>query len=195
MPSLIKAYESTEGSNQPLLDVIRIREEPAMLLLFTDDTEETRLHYENDDSVRAYIPCATKSCPICHIGNPPKTFYLLPAYDIEATAVGALIISTERGPARLFSLIVPFLQDKNIQDKVALVSRKQFRFHIESRVLPDNADRGELAITSFLRRRESGLQLVSALPQFSPREMADIPRVRRKLEALGAYEQFVNSDN
>jgi hypothetical protein len=188
MVNLLEQLESTESSQTPSLNQLKVSEEPVMILLFTPDVEKAPLHYESDESVRSYLPCPGINCPVCYLGSAPKEFFLLPVYNFESRDVEILRIPTKRGPDTLASAIKPFLQDPEISDKVLILTRNVHRYHLESRPLLKSADRGARAIQAFQQKLQKGLKLTSAFPNMTIAEIAEIERVKRKLDAMGGFE-------
>ncbi len=81
--------------------------------------------------------------------------------------------------------LFPHLEDPDIAEKVVLLSRTESRYSAESRSLSENVQRGEDAVARFLDRRKEGLRLESAFLCMAPEELAEVERIRRKLDALG----------
>jgi hypothetical protein len=185
MASLIDYFESPDDTNSGLLRECRLGPDPVMVLLFTDEVEEVRLHYESDESVRSYFPCPGEGCPHCHLGSAPQDFLLVPVFSIERQAVEVLRVSRKRGPGSLGSHLLPHLRDPDISRKVLIISRNANRYRLEARPLAESADRGAEAIEAFSAALKGGLKLVSAFPLLTPADIAGVERVRRKLDAIG----------
>ena len=194
MSSLIDHFE-TQDDNQPTgLSECRLGREPTMILAFTGDTDEVALHYESDEAVRSYVPCPGDDCPVCFLGSAPQEFFLLAAFNVESQRVEVLRISKKRGPDSLGAHLIPHLRDPDIANKVVFISRDNSRYRVEVRPLAENADRGAAAISAFQAACEEGLELSSAFPQLSSADIAEVERVRRKLDAVGGYAPSKDSD-
>ena len=191
MSSFMSHFEGPDEHEQASLRECRLVPEPVMLLIFTDEVEDVSLHYESDDSIRSYLVCPGEGCPLCFLGSPPQAQILLPVFNVEAQAVQVLRVSKKRGPDSLGGNLVPHLNDPHISNKLLTLSRQSYRYRVESRELAENASRGTEAIAAFKTAFEAGLKLSSAFPQLGPSEIADIERVRRKLEAIGGFPQVV----
>ena len=187
MANLVDLLEGHADQNPNVLEVLRLGAETAMLLLFTPDVEEVPLHWESDEEVHSYVVCPGTGCPVCYLGAPPQTMLLLPVYSMEHREVLVLRIPSKRGPQALCMMLLPHLKDEAIFGKVLLLKREGAKYSVEARELPENADRGESSIQSFMQRQEKGLQLQSAFMSMTSEELASVERIRRKLDAMGGY--------
>jgi hypothetical protein len=194
MGNLIEYFTGDDNPSQSRLTEMKLGREPAMGLFFTADTEDVRLHYVDDESVRSYVRCPGTGCPLCYCGIEPQSFKLLPTYDVEAGDVKVLRISTRRSPDSLGPLLVPHLRDPDVASKLILLRRDGPKYGVEVRKLGPNAKRGESAIREFLELRGEGLQLQSAFELMSPVELSEVPKVAAKLEAIGGWEQPANDE-
>ena len=123
MPNLLDYTENTDAGHESALNEHRLKKEPSMTILFTQECEEAKLHYESDEAIRSYIQCPGDHCPLCYIGSTPNTFLLLPIYCIETGEVEVLRISQKRGPGTLLGGLRPYLKDPDITDKLLMISR------------------------------------------------------------------------
>jgi hypothetical protein len=164
------------------LDELRISDEAAAVLLFTDTVEEALLHYETDESVRAYIRCPGTRCPLCLLGSRPKQYALMAVYDLAGRDVKVLKIPVARGPGRLASMLRPHLRDPDVANKVFLIARHGYTHNVTPQRLADGADRGAAVIKAFVNAAPN---LTSAFRAPTPEELADIPRIANKLDAIG----------
>lgn len=176
------------GEGPPPLVELRLGEQPAMAQLFTAIAEPTRLHYLDDETVRAYVACPGTGCPVCYTGSPPKDFYLLPVLDIESGLVKVLRVPGNRWSNGLPAKLLPYLQDPDVRSKVFLISRIGSNYTVESRPNADSGNRGDAVIKEFLDRFQSGLRLSSAFPAMSPAELAEVPKVANRLSAFGGWQ-------
>ena len=182
-------YYSDAGDGAPsTITELRLGAEPAMTLLFTPECQEVLLHYVADESVRSYVQCPGEGCPICYTGSSPSRFDLLPLFDVESGIVKVLRIPDNRRPTGLAAKLVPHLKDKDVADKLILISRQGTTdYSVEARPLGPDANRGEVEINAFVERVDEGLQLRGAFPEMTPAELAEVPKVAARLEALGGW--------
>ena len=185
MPSLIEKVEGADFEPRSHITELRIGDEPVLIGLFTDDFEGVKLHYVDDDSVKSYVVCPGDSCPMCHLSYQAKDFYLLPAYDHDEREVKVMRISPSRGVASLLSVLMPFLRDTEIADKLVILRRQGYRYFGERRPIGGSADRGIDAIKRFVEARAGGLSLASAFAQMTVEDLRDVPKIRTKLELTG----------
>ncbi len=187
MVDIQEVLEAEEPSGPEQLEPVRLGEEPSLLMLFTSDGERARLHFEPDSAVNGYLPCPGEGCPLCFLGQSPKDFALLPVLNLEKRAVEVLRISTRRGPGTLAAGLLPHLRDEAIENEVFSISRVGAKFRVEVRPLGERADRCTGVIEAFLRARGEGLSLLSAFAEYTAAELAEIERVRLKLDAVGGW--------
>ena len=175
------------GSNPAAapLEELRLGEDPVVILLFTAEGEHALLHYVKDETVRSYVACLGKGCPLCMTGSRPKAFLLLAVYEIESDTVKTLRIPSRRGSTTLAGQLLPHLKAPDMSNTALMISRTGGTYSVHSRPLGPNANRGETAISAFLQSMKDGLQLVQAFPSMTASEMAEIPRVSRLLRNLG----------
>ena len=57
MASLLDLLGDSDDQCPQPLEEVRLGDEPVMVMLFTDDVETVRLHYESDAAVRACRFC------------------------------------------------------------------------------------------------------------------------------------------
>lgn len=188
MKNLIEYYTGSDSGSRPALAELRLGPEPAMVMLFTAEADDVRLHYIDDDVVRAYVPCPGTGCPICYTGMRPWQFDLLPVLDIESSTVKVLRVRDDRRPEGLAGRLMPHLKDKDNVNKVILLRRDGAVYTVEARPLGSDAKRCEVEIKAFLDDVEKGLRLDSAFRHMTPEELADVPKIQKRLEALGGWK-------
>jgi hypothetical protein len=177
------------GSSQPAsITELRLGTEPATVRLFTSDVEAARLHWESGEPYRTYIVCPGPGCPVCFLGSAPQNCGLIPVYNLETRSVEVLRFSTRQSPGSLVTLLMQLLRDEGIAEKVVLLSRDGSRYSARSQPLAADADHGDAAIASFVEAQKVGLKLAGAFPQPAAAELAEVERVRRKLDAVGGYK-------
>ena len=189
MPRVGDLLGDADGAQFQRLRELRLRKEPALVVLFTDDADEVALHYEEDPEVRAYVPCPGAACPLCYIGSPPQDYILLPIVNLESRAVEVLKISKVRGPGTLRAALAPMLEDPSIASKLVFIRRVGMDYRVESRDLPPSTSRCEDAVAAFIEARNAGLKFDSAFVHRTSAELAEVERIKRKLEIIGGYGQ------
>ena len=189
---LSEIFRGDEQEPTKHLEPVRLSEDPSMLLLFTDEVDTAELHFVDDETVFAYVPCPKTGCPVCFLGMMPRTFHLLPVLNVVKRAVEVLRVSARRGPGTLASGLLPHLTGHGTENKLLLVTRHTSKFYVEVASLSDDADRCTKVIQSFLTARESDLSLLTAFPQFSATDLADVPSIRRALNAVGGWDETQN---
>jgi hypothetical protein len=180
-----EAFRTTQSPER--LEVVRIGDKPMMLQIFTVDGDDGSFHWIDDPSVNSYVPCPGAACPLCYLSDPPKVFQLLPTLVVEKKAVGVLMVSMARGPYSLGPQLMPHLDDANAQDKLFLISRARDKYTVQVRALGDRADRCLSVIQGFAKTRDAGLNLLSAFPKLSAEQMAELPSVKARLDAMGGW--------
>ena len=188
MTNLFDLIEGSGEGQAASIAELRLGPEPATLVLFTADVEAVSMHYESGEPFRYYVICPAAGCPVCFIGTASQQVALLPAYNLETRAVEVLRVPTRRGPGSLATLLMPLLKDPSIGGKVVLLSRDGQRYTARSQPLADDADHGDAAIAAFLEAQKNGLKLADAFSQPTAAELAEVERIRRKLDAIGGYK-------
>lgn len=188
MKNIIDHFSDSGDGAPSQLSELRFGAEPAMVLLFTAEGQETSLHYVDDEAVRSYVRCPGAGCPICYAGAVPASFHLLPVFEVESATVKVLRIPDNRRPAGLAAKLIPHLKDENIADKLVLISRRGMAdYRVESRPLSPDAKRGEVEIKAFGEQLGNGLQLGSAFWAMTCNELAEVPKVAARLGAMGGW--------
>ena len=172
-----------------LFELVRLGERaPTLLQLFTADSDLVRLHYVDDPTTRSYVPCPGAACPLCFLGDAPEDNVLLPVVSFKLGSVGVLRVARTRSPHSLAVGLEPHLRDPDIADKVVEITRDGARYRVQARPLGEDADRNVSAIRAYQAARGRGLLLASALPQFSAVTLAELPSIRRQLDARGGWK-------
>jgi hypothetical protein len=189
MTKLSEMFSGADASGANPLKTVYLRDEPSMLLCFTPDAESANLHFEGDESVRRYLVCPGPGCPICFLGAVPIKHGLLPVFNVESCAVEVLQVSDKRGPNALGPLMTRVLADPDIASKVVFVTRSKSNvFAVTTQPLAETADHGEAAIRAFLEAQQNGLKLITAYWRPTATELANVERVRRKLEVKPGWQ-------
>lgn len=183
MVDVLNCLEGPASQGGPLAD-LRLGESAVAALFFTTTGAKTVLHWEPDQSVSSYVICAGEGCPLCAIGDRAKEYVLLPVIEIQSSSVKVLRIPPGRGPGTLASQIAPFLRKTNSTDTAALISRSGTTYTVVEKALSAHADRGVDAVKAYEAAVKEGLKLADTFKSFSIEELAEIPRVRRLLEAF-----------
>lgn len=178
-------FNSDSSDVQIDISEIWLREDPVLLLLFTDDSDEVNLHFVDAKEVNTFVICPGTRCPLCFAGSAPQVHHLLPVYSIDDSAVRVIKVSNHRGPGALGPALHRLFADPKIADKVVILSHKGKKFQVQTRPLPSDCDHGESAIATFKAARENGLDLKSAFHSLTASELADIEKIHRKVKAMG----------
>lgn len=169
------------------LPEVKLGPDPARVMMFSDAAETVHLHYEGDESVRSYFHCpgSDAGCPYCRLGKKLEEFLLVAVFAIASREVGVLRILSKDGPNRLLSLLRPFLNDEEIDQKGLAISRVGYRYIIEAFPVRPGADVGATAIGKFLESYGLGhVKLAATFPSFTTEELSDVPAIRNELEIL-----------
>jgi hypothetical protein len=190
MASLLDLARESSGDNSGALRELRISGEPAAVLIFTDDSEPCRMHWESDPLFRSYVVCPGEGCPLCFLGNAPQDFALLPVLNVESGEVEVVRISRRRGPGQLLDGLLPVLARQDLADQLILIQKHptNHRYTVTCQALPPSASRHERAIAQFIEQREAGLSLSTAFCAPSVTELLEAPRIRAKIEHIGGYQ-------
>ncbi len=164
---------------------LKLGRDPAMVLLFTTEVEQTKLHYVDDESVKAYANCPGPGCPLCQLGARPVEFLLLPVIDVQTGTVRVLRVATRRGAGALLTELKPHLNRSDSCDTVLLLSRNGNAYNAKARTLGKSANRHEDAVAAFLKRREDGLKLDGVFASLTAEDLREVPSIRNKLDAIG----------
>lgn len=185
MVDIFDAFGAAIGPER--LELVRIGATATMVQLFTRDGDKGHFHWEEDPTVSSYVPCPGTGCPSCFVHEAPTEAHLLPVLAVERKAVAVLMVSLARGPFSLGAQLVPHLRDQDIHDKLFFISRERAKYSVEVHPLGEHADRCLGAIQAFATARAAGLSLLTAFHKLSALELAEVPRVRAKLDALGGW--------
>jgi hypothetical protein len=185
MADILEAFES--ASEPQRLEVVRLGANPALILCFTRDSEPARMHWEDDPTVHAHVPCTDGGCPACFSHEVPVAYHLLPVIEVEKRKVGVLMVSMARGPQSLAAHLLPHLRDSDVDNKLFVISRVQWKFDVTVRPLGERADRCTDIVKAFVAAHSRGLSLLSAFPKLSPADWAEVPRMRARLNTLGGW--------
>ena len=184
MVSLVDDFDS-ESSRSSNLAETNFSREPQMLAFFTGDADEVMTHFLDEASVRGYVQCLGKGCPLCLLGNKPTRHFLLPVYNLERGRVEILKGTWEFGPGTLLSLIKAHLGAGATDKTFLVVKRENYKYSSRTMDFADGVDRGVEAIKDYSRGTKEGIGPKSIIRQVSKDELQAIPRIRFKLSALG----------
>ena len=188
MADLLHIASEEEPEYPEVLEQVRLGLKPTYVLVFTRDVESVLTHYVEGPPVNGYVPCPGARCPICHVGDAPVKLHLLPVLSIARRAVEVLRISDRRGAGSLFSGLLPHLLGDDTAEKLFSITRNGAVFSVKVQALGEDADRCPGVIKGFVEAQEKGLSLRSAFPAYSAVELAEVPSVRRVLDARGGWE-------
>lgn len=185
MPRLNEIGGDSTPNNSAVLRELYLRNEPAIVITFTDDVDEIAVHYEPDDANRGILHCLGAECPYCLIGAKPQRYYLIPVYNVETRAVEVLRVSPYVGPGTLLSVLKNHMSRPDAGSSSLVIILDQKKYSGASRPLDARADRGFDAIARFKAEIETGLTLGSVVRRLTRSEIEAIPRIGIKLAALG----------
>ncbi|MEO6594321.1 MAG: hypothetical protein ABIP94_06175 [Planctomycetota bacterium] len=188
MGNLLDFFSGGADEAQPRLKELRLGQEPAMIMAFTADASEARLHWIDDPAVKTFVVCPGKGCPVCHLGSDATKVWLLPVYDVEGRDVKVLRITMRLQPGGLGACLIPHLNDKAIAQKVLFVKRDGTNYSVIARPFTPLADRGEQVVGEFLAAQRDGLKLESAFRSMTAVELSEVPPIANKLAALGSWK-------
>jgi hypothetical protein len=191
---ILDALDGGEAELPQTLDPVRLSESTSLLLVFTTDGQRESLHFVDDPAVNAYVPCPGAACPLCHCGQAPTAYYLMPVVNLARRAVEVLRISTRRGPGTLAAGLLPHLRGDDLANKLFRVQRTGAKFVVEVQALGVDADRCVSVVKGFLAAREQGLSLSSAFPEYSATDLAEVPAVQRMVDAIGGWKAPEHGD-
>src|SRR5262245_7155137 len=97
MADILARLERDHASHNAPLRELRLGSTPEIVMLFTRDHEEAKLHYINDPTLMTFVACPGRDCPLCFLRSNPAPFLLLPLLHVEAGEVKVLRISATRG--------------------------------------------------------------------------------------------------
>lgn len=178
--------------DRPRLTERRLGEEPALVILFTDDAEPLGMHYAEVPEYPGYVICPGKRCPLCHIGKPAQVNAVLPVYDCEDGKVKALRVPVRKSVGSLAMQLMPLLRKQSTKPEIVRITYSQRCYTVKTLPLPETVDDGHEAIAAFLEERKQGLKLSSAFSTPTAEDLAGCDRIRRKLETLDNY--FTDAD-
>jgi hypothetical protein len=188
MPELFDLLDDPTPDSPDQLRPLILREEPVLVIAFTTDVDEMRDHFEKDPTVNTYVACPGIGCPLCFLKAAATDVVLLPLLNLEDQEVQVLRVPKRYILGSLGSIIFPILRRPDLTDNTLALSRANRRYRVDVQPLADTADRCTEVIEEYLARRRNGLKLTDAVLHLTAQELADVPRIRRKLDAIGGYE-------
>lgn len=189
MASLFDLALATGGDDAAPLRELRLGGEPAVVMLFTADIEQSLLHWEKDPRFNCYVVCPGPGCPLCWLGNAPSEFALLPVLNCESGEVEVLRVSRQRGVGKLMDGLLPVLARRDLAENVVVIQRDTpYSPHIVTvEPLASGASRHEDAIEQFKEQVAGGLKLTSAFCAPTAAELLEAARIAKKIAARPGY--------
>ena len=188
MTDFLELFHDSDLVAHDVLEEVRLSGTPTFVIAFSTETEETHLHYVEDPEIRRFVICPGPGrCPLCRIGDAASVYALLPVFSVDLGAVAVVRVSHAIGPGALGPTLRRVLSRHDAADLLVKIARNGSRYTVQADPLPDNADRGEREVAAFVAARKSGLKLDSAFASIPPEDLAEVPRVKRKLEAMGGF--------
>jgi hypothetical protein len=148
----IITYLEDDSDERPL-ELVRLNESDTAIITFTADSVSTQLHYCGEPEINSYVLCNGANCLLCRIGRKKEERLLIPVYVPTKEAVAVLAVSTNKRPGALLPQIGPLLRDG---PRLAFLSRHGGIFKVKGAAIPDDADRGEVAVKRFVEAHSAG---------------------------------------
>lgn len=188
MGNLYEFFAGGADGTANQLEELRISADPTMIMLFTADTTDVKVHFVEDPSVHTYVICPGAGCPVCHVGSAPLLMMLLPVYDVTTRSVRVLRIPARRQQGSLLALIMSHAPKGAPTNRLLAITRNGMKYSVVAHQIAATADRGEEVIRAFLDHHAKGLKVESALQSMTADELADVPQVANKLSMLGTWQ-------
>jgi hypothetical protein len=181
--------DSPDATSAGTLEWLRLSEQPAVVVLFTDTIGTTWTHFIDTLSLRAEIRCNAgreEKCLLCDCRLKRTLRAVLPVFDAECSQVRVLLISDNRNPGALGPQIKAELRKGGLDARFLMITRKGNKFSVTSVPAKEGSDMGEDTIAAFLPALQSGaIVLEQTLPTYTNIELWDIPELERRALALG----------
>lgn len=176
-------------SQSTTLNELYLRDEPVIVITFTDEADEMNLHFENDPSSRGWLQCIADGCPYCLMGSKPSKFFFMPVYNIETRRVEVLRVSPLKGPGALLSVLMNHIARPDAGNCTLVLVRNDKHYSGASKPLVPGTDNGRDVVARFKEAIASGLTIGSVVRRLTRAEIEVIPRLRPKLEVLGLLSE------
>jgi hypothetical protein len=166
------------------LKVIKLDENEAAIIPFTQDGERVLLHYLEDAEYRGYLRHNENDCILCRIGRKLQEQILLPFFLPVSREIAILAASTTMRPKSL----LPQLQNLLRSDKrmVLFIHRDRDLYTISSRELPPDVSDGADIIKDFIEAyRENRISLADVYPLLTNEQLANLPGIAAILKLKG----------
>jgi hypothetical protein len=169
------------------LEILRVTEESVIVTVFTDQIAQATTHYLDLSELRAEVQCNRAHeapCLLCDLGKRRTNRAVLPVYDVKSDQVKALLVSDNRHPHALGTLLKAELKKGGLDRRYLAISRSGVKFTVQSLPAGEGNDLGEPAIASFLERLESGaVALDRVLPTYPNIELWNFLELARETAA------------
>lgn len=183
---------------------LRISSAPVQVVIPSTIAAEASIHWVEDVGMRGPIHCPGVGCPVCHLGDQPKGYLLVPAIEVGRLRPQVILASKAFGPKRLVPLILPHLAGGDLTAKYFSIRREEHSYDYFVEVHPISKPPAGLdeAIAAYKARehREGEALLNSAVEAWSAQDLAMLPGYQRQLELRGDWEppsppSFVQTGN
>jgi hypothetical protein len=179
--------DATEGVGGDL-EILRITEEPTVVTLFTDRVAQAMTHYLDLAELRAEVQCNgthEAHCLLCDLKKKRTNRAALPVSDVKSDQVKALLVSDNRHPHALGTLLKAELKKGDLGRRYLAVSRVGVKFTVQSLPAGEGNDLGETAIAQFQAKLESGaIALDRVLPVYPNADLWNFAELARQAAAL-----------
>tara|TARA_R110002096_G_scaffold290197_1_gene484469 strand:+ start:211 stop:831 length:621 start_codon:yes stop_codon:yes gene_type:complete len=179
------------------LDVLKLNEQPRIVLIFTSECSEVKTHFVDAGDFRGYVQCnsnAEGKCLLCDISQRLETRLILPVYDVETDSIIAMLIPGTVSPSSLGPQLRHEMERGDLDKRYLMVSRKFDKYTVRSAPMTDGAEAGETVIADFLDQVRAGrVALSDVIKRLPNRELVAIPQIERKAIALGMRTQDYES--
>lgn len=167
------------------VELVRIGNDEAAVILFTSEIEEAVLHYCSEPDLSSYVFCNGADCVLCQIGRKQERRYLLPVFQPTSGQIGILPVSPSLRPHALLPQLLHVLKAEGPQ--VVFVRRENMStFIVSSHALPGDVDSGEIQIKRFVSMLENGdIDLTSVYPRIDNEHLRSIPELACILKLKG----------
>jgi hypothetical protein len=183
--NLLDHWADESGLVTEPLQAVRLDASEVILIPFTPEATQARLHYCDEPEIRGYMGCNGPGCALCRAGRNVEERALLPIYQPATRSIAVLSISPNSRPGALRPQILPILRSGR---RVALSISKPDRamFRVSAIDLGPGMDDGARVIADFLPRWDAGeVDLASVYPRLSNRDLAAIPGIATTLAYKG----------
>ncbi len=164
---------------------VRISQRPALVRLLDAVPEKVKVHWVDGEPRIGWTPCPGLGCPMCSLGDSPRTWTLLLTVNLEAREAQVLGVPESNAPASLRSALVPHLASDHSKQFLEISRNDRGRHHVCARSLPPAPDDCADVADEALATVRSGVRLQTAFPTYSADDLAEIPDIARRARLRG----------